>query len=111
MLTPDVADLSGNKLPGGFAWNLRVGTETFWARSSDGLWDEPSNWSTGIVPRSNENVVIDVPVEVITVTHQGGLSTIQSLICYGGLIIDGGALHIVSAHQVSGNVSLNGGTL
>jgi hypothetical protein len=39
----------------------------FWAHNADGRWDEPSNWSTGLVPGSTDDVVIDRPGVNLTV--------------------------------------------
>ena len=57
LLTTNVTDLAGNHLASPYAWFFHVGNATFWARLQAGSWTDLANWSSGIVPPANENVV------------------------------------------------------
>jgi hypothetical protein len=39
-----------------------------WIHDGDGWWDEPAKWSTGAVPGADDDVIIDRPGGVVTVT-------------------------------------------
>ena len=57
LLTTNVTDLAGNHLASPYAWFFHVGNATFWARLQAGSWTDLANWSSGIIPPANENVV------------------------------------------------------
>src|SRR4051812_25017749 len=50
-----------------------------WNTDSDGYWDVPANWSTGMVPTSNDDVVIDRGAANPTVTIRAGGAQVHSL--------------------------------
>ncbi|NCO36038.1 MAG: hypothetical protein AUJ92_17565 [Armatimonadetes bacterium CG2_30_59_28] len=84
-----------------------TGTVTWTGPSVGGDWNTPSNWSSGAIPGSTDDVSIPVGVEV---AHSGGSHSILSIACNGKLIISGGSLDIASNSQCS-DLDLTGGTL
>ena len=78
-----------------------VSTQRTWISDADGAWDNPANWSGGVVPQPGETVVIDRPTS-ITVTLSSATS-IASLTSQERLAIAGGSL------TSSGPIALNGG--
>ena len=40
-----------------------VSTQRTWISDVDGAWDNPANWSGGVVPQPGDTVVIDRPSE------------------------------------------------
>jgi hypothetical protein len=59
-LTPGITDPNNNPLEAPINWDFRVGNASYWTGSFTGSWQDPANWSTGAVPGTNDNVVIDV---------------------------------------------------
>jgi hypothetical protein len=47
--------------------------QVFWVNPAGGDWNEPSNWSTGMLPGPADDVSIDVPSAEVTITHSTGL--------------------------------------
>src|SRR5256885_6499516 len=80
-----------------------------WVNASGGSWSTKENWSGGVVPGQNDDVVIDLP-GAITITHSTGIDTIRSLTSQELVTLSGGTLH-VTAVQGAGTVMLAGGTL
>ena len=78
-----------------------VTTARTWISDVDGVWDNPANWSGGVVPQPGETVVIDRPGN-ITVTLQT-VTSIASLTSQERLTITGGSL------TSDGPMILNGG--
>ncbi|MDB5338653.1 MAG: Phosphoesterase, PA-phosphatase related protein [Planctomycetaceae bacterium] len=81
-------------------------TTVVWNSDSNGAWDNPANWSTGVVPGPNDDVLIDRIGANPTVTHSTGNHTVQSLQTAEPLTISGGTLTING-----GTTSLIQGTL
>jgi fibronectin-binding autotransporter adhesin len=59
-LTQSITDLSGLPLAESYRWEFRVGDANFWRGGSDGVWNDASNWTDGVVPGTNSSVVIDL---------------------------------------------------
>ena len=81
-----------------------------WINPNGGNWSDPSNWSSGSVPGSLNNVVIDVPGNVVIDYDQGDTS-IASLICDDQLTLTGGSLAVTGTVGVNNTFTLDGGTL
>src|ERR1035441_49269 len=56
-----------------------------------GDWTNTANWSTGILPGTNDNVVIS-PAATITVTHSAGTHTVNSIQSTKAFVLSGGLL-------------------
>jgi RHS repeat-associated protein len=85
--------------------------QVFWAVDTDGFWDLGSNWSTGVVPGPNDDVVIDRTTPV-SVTHRSGSDTVRSIIGRDALAVASfSTLTVTGAVDVTGGVTLLGGTL
>ena len=79
-----------------------------WMNPAGGDWDTPGNWSTGALPGSSDDVVINMPG--ITVTHQHNNSdSINSLTSSDPLNLSGGSLAIAGNAAFSANLNLSGG--
>ena len=62
-------------------------TTISWANDSSGSWNDPSNWSSGVVPGSGEDVVIDRAAGDFTITVSFGTSEVHRLVSTGSLVI------------------------
>jgi hypothetical protein len=67
----NVTDRGGNALGSAdIVSRFTVGVFTaFWTNPAGGDWNTPSNWSTGVVPGPNDDVLIDVPDGTVVITH------------------------------------------
>ena len=81
-----------------------------WNVDSDGFWDVPSNWSTGIVPQPGEDVVIDRPAANVTVTFRTGTVAVNSLTSAENFAITGGTLDLATSSTLS-TLTMSAGTL
>ena len=88
-----------------------------WIVDQSGSWDNPANWSTGLVPTASDDVVIDrsggnaglTNRFTITVSGNDFAHSIQSK---EAIDISAGALTVSASSSISGNFTLeNGGTL
>jgi hypothetical protein len=80
-----------------------------WINPAGGDWDTPSNWNTGALPHSTDDVQIDWTTN--PVTHAAGFTdSIHSLASMTTLSILGGALS-VGGNASSTTLNLSGGTL
>ncbi len=59
-----------------------------WIRPTSGTWATAANWDSNAVPGAGDDVVIDVPGN-ITITHDTGTDTVQSLVSRQNLILSG----------------------
>ena len=75
-----------------------------------GDWTNTANWSTGILPGTNDNVVIS-PAATITVTHSAGTHTVNSIQSTKAFVLSGGLLAVTTTFQASNTFTLSGGTL
>jgi hypothetical protein len=76
-----------------------------WNNPGSGDWETASNWSGGIVPGPDDDVIIDVPGN-ITVTHETGSDSVHSLTNNQNLVLSGG-----SSLAVTDTFSENGSLL
>ena len=86
-----------------------------WVGLGGGNWDDPANWSTGVVPGAQDRVLIDL-APGLHVTVSGNSDTVGSILFNGGgaLALSGGTLDLVGTLTLSGGSSLvlgGGGTL
>ena len=77
VIDTSVTDLTGNSLPGEFAWTFRVAGPFRWINGAGGSFRDPANWSNGLVPGASDIVRITLPGSY-TVLVQGSL-TVSSL--------------------------------
>ncbi|MCM8622351.1 MAG: Ig-like domain-containing protein, partial [Candidatus Accumulibacter sp.] len=81
-----------------------------WIGSSSGFWDDPENWSSGVLPGPGDEVVIDVAPGG-RIDHRAGATTIRSLTSNGNLQLSGGTLELTGDSSIRGVFTLTGGTL
>ncbi|MFN6534834.1 MAG: matrixin family metalloprotease, partial [Nostoc sp. EkiNYC01] len=81
----------------------------YWVGGS-GYWDDLSHWSTGKLPGATDEVVIDVPQEVM-ITFRQGSTSIAKLTIQEDLVISGGSLTILGEGAINNDFVLNSGTL
>ena len=83
-----------------------------WVATSSGNWDVGTNWSTGQVPGSTDDVVIN-PSAALTVTINSSVPPVNSLQSGSNatLSLSGGSLAMAAASEIDGPFALNGGTL
>ncbi|MCI0542013.1 MAG: Ig-like domain-containing protein, partial [Verrucomicrobiales bacterium] len=106
------ADVAGNRTAGDFAWQFRVADAVFWTRSTDGLWEDASNWSSGAVPGPTDNVFIESIPGDVTITHASGTSIIRSLLLGERMAIAGSStLQVSDTIELHQPLTMNGGTL
>src|SRR5580698_4924304 len=90
-------------------WTDSPGASIFWVGGS-GDWFTNSNWSTGVVPGSADNVYIGVVG--VTVTYSSGVDQVLSLVNDQTLNITGGSLTIGGGSAGGSAFNLeSGGTL
>ena len=80
-----------------------------WVGTASGNWNVGSNWSTGVVPTSNEEVIINVPGATPTITISSGALSVYSIMASDPISITGGSLAVTSASTISGGLSMTGG--
>ncbi len=82
-----------------------------WISTSSGSWDVGSNWSTGKVPGSGDDVVINVSGANPTVTISSGSQSVQSVTADDPLSISGGSLTVAANSTISDGLAMTGGSL
>ena len=82
-----------------------------WISTSSGDWNNPSKWSTGLVPGPSDDVVIDVSGASPTVTIDSGNQSVNSLTTDDPLVLSGGSLTVAAQSTIGGSFTLSGGTL
>ena len=82
-----------------------------WLLDTDGYWDVPGNWSTGIVPAAADDVIIDRGAANPVITVRSGTQSVQSIQSNEALALSGGTLLVAQTIQASNAISLSGGTL
>ena len=76
-----------------------------------GDWNTATNWSSGVVPRSTNDVVIDRPGE-LTITHSSGSHTVRSIQCQESFLLSGGLLSVTNgSSSASGEFRVSGGAV
>src|SRR6185436_8551612 len=85
---------------------LLSGCTVSWSTSSDGFWDEPSNWNSGTVPGPTDDVCIDQPSHSVVVTHRQSSEPVRSLYVAESLIVSDGTLEIATTLQIDGTLGI-----
>ena len=81
-----------------------------WTGAGDGInWSNVANWSTGALPGSADDVVINSATS--TILHASGNDTIHSLSSAKALTLSGGSLTVSTTITVGAAFTLSGGTL
>ncbi len=87
---------------------VRAATVSWTGGSGD--WSTPADWSTGVLPGTNDDVVIG-PGPAITVTHSSGADAVRSIQSEQAFVLLGGSLAVSSVFQADGGITLSGGTI
>ena len=90
-----------------------VPTTVSWINASGGNWNVGANWSTGQVPGSGDDAVIDTAATLSVVIPSGDGESVHSLTTTANdtLSITGGALSVAANSTLGGPLSMNGGSL
>lgn len=113
LVAPAITDRAGNPLGAtDLVFELHdPETHTVeWIGSRSGFWDDPANWSSGVLPGPGDDVVINVASGGL-IDHRAGATTIRSLTANGNLQLSGGRLELTGDSSISGAFTLTGGTL
>ncbi|OYD86629.1 hypothetical protein CDG77_33995 [Nostoc sp. 'Peltigera membranacea cyanobiont' 213] len=89
--------------------NVSSSNIVYWVGGS-GYWDDLTHWSTGRLPGATDEVVIDVPQEVM-ITFRQGSTSIAKLTIQEDLVISGGSLTILGEGAINNDFILSNGTL
>ena len=89
----------------------RMLAQVHWLLDTDGSWEVPENWSTGSVPGSSDDVIIDRGAANPVITINSGEQLIRSLKSTEAMTLVGGILTVEQTLLVSNTVTLAGGTL
>ena len=84
-----------------------------WINSGSGNWDTAANWSTGSIPGSSDDAVINTAAAA-TITIQGGDSlAVHSLTTSAtdALALTGGSLSLAANSSLGGNLTISNGLL
>ena len=79
-----------------------------WISPTSGDWNVGSNWSTGQVPGTGDDVVINVSGASPTVTIDSGAQSVNSVTAADPLVVSGGSLTLAAASEIDGPLSLSG---
>jgi len=73
------------------------------------MWNDPTNWSAGVLPGLQDDVIINVanPATI----HISGDVSIKSLADNNAVVIDSGSLTTTGPVQITGSLSLESGTV
>ncbi|MGO9922159.1 MAG: beta strand repeat-containing protein, partial [Isosphaeraceae bacterium] len=84
-----------------------------WISTTGGNWDDAANWSTGQVPGTGDDVVIDVSGATPTITIDSTTqASVNSVECSDPLAIAGGSLSVAASSTISGGLAMTvGGSL
>jgi Planctomycete extracellular len=80
-----------------------------WISKTSGDWNVGSNWSTGTVPGTGDDVVIDVSGATPTITIGTGNQSVLSLTAADPMLITGGSLLVAADSTITGGLSMTGG--
>jgi hypothetical protein len=75
-----------------------------------GDWNTATNWNTGAVPSTNDDVAVGFGPN-ITVTQSSGANTVNSLINEQVFVLSGGTLTVANGVRADNLLFLSGGTL
>ena len=90
------------------AWAAGAATVSWVGGSGD--WNTVTNWNTGALPGTNDDVVIGAGAS-ITVTHSSGTHTVNSIQSQQAFVLSGGSLTVSNTVQVNNTFTFSGGTL
>jgi len=83
-----------------------------WDGGGDGQhWDDIANWSGDVLPGANDDVVIDMPAEVVTVVHRQNNTAVRSITSDENFLLQNGTLDISQSGNFNRDVTLDGGEL
>ncbi len=82
-----------------------------WNSGGTGAWETASNWSRGVVPGASDDVTIDDPSSIATITISGGTQAARSIVSNENLTLSGGSLNLAASSTVNGDLTVSGGTL
>ncbi len=103
-----LVDPSGATDELGFALTI---TPTVTWTGTHGFWDDGANWSTGIAPGVDDDVLIDTAAAQHTITVRTNV-TVRSLLVNENVVIQtSGQLNVAAEAEINGAVTLNGGML
>ncbi|MGB3494710.1 MAG: exosortase-dependent surface protein XDP2 [Elainellaceae cyanobacterium] len=82
------------------------GQAVFWVGES-GVWNDPNNWSGGVVPTAEDRVFLDVPEDAV-ITYTGGSPTVASIFSAEEIVFNAG-IRITGDAQFDNGLTLNNG--
>ena len=89
-----------------------VAASDIWINPAGGNWDNPNNWSAGVVPGFGDQAYIGVLDSGATVTHtQPDQDAVGSLTSQAPIAISAGSLALGSTSLVNNRLTLSGGVL
>ncbi|HEV3003300.1 MAG TPA: hypothetical protein VGX78_02520 [Pirellulales bacterium] len=78
-----------------------------WINPAGGDWNTPNNWSTGVVPGPNDDVLINTPGGA-TIDYSSGFAMIKSLTSANPLSVSGGSVTFTSsASEIAGALTMS----
>ena len=110
-LFSNITDVAGNRLTSEYSWQFRVADALFWISRANGSWNESRNWSTGVIPGQNDDVIIDVFPENPTVNLPMLNVRFRSLRAHERIQMDGGSVQLSGTMQLHRTFNVNGGTI
>ena len=82
-----------------------------WISDNSGFWEDPANWSDGIVPIDGDSVVINRPATTVVVTVQSANVSLASLQSTEPLSMLGGSISFSGASALNGGLLMSVGNL
>jgi uncharacterized repeat protein (TIGR01451 family) len=82
-----------------------------WISNASGVWEDPANWSDGIVPANGDVVVIDRGAANPVVTIQSATVTLAALRSEEPLVMTGGAITLTGTADINAGITMSGGLL
>ncbi|MBX3301370.1 MAG: putative Ig domain-containing protein [Nitrospira sp.] len=110
-VTARATDLAGNQQS--FSRTITrtpIQTTVRWINPNGGDWHTVSNWSTGVLPTADQDVIIDIAV-TNPITHTAGTTQIKSLTSTQPLALAGGIVNISGDFESGNPVSFTGGSV
>lgn len=111
VVTTVITDPAGNHPAADYPFEFRVADAVFWLSPTDGLWEDPFNWSTGTVPGMNDDVFIESIPGDVTITHGSSVSAIRSLTLGERLTLVTGTIQVSEGIELHQPLTLINGTL
>lgn len=103
LLTAQATDVAGNQSDFPRAIT-RVANVVRWINPNGGDWNDPANWDTGAVPTANQDVIISLSGNFITVTHTTGTTQIKSLHLEHRINMLGGSFSVAETTEIIGGI-------